>query len=150
MSHGDREHWNERWRARGTTAPHRSSLLELVDPWLPPTGRALDVAGGGSGDAVQLARRGLTTTVVDVSDVALEAARVRAAEAGVELRTVRADLATDPLPTGPWQVITVSDYLQRDLFDPICAQLAGGGLLAVVVATTTNLERHRRPGARHL
>ena len=44
------------------------------------------------------------------------------------------------------EVITVANYLQRDLFPTMVDGLAPGGLLGVVIATTTNLERNEKPG----
>jgi tellurite methyltransferase len=146
----DRERWNMRWAARRHRPPNASSVIQLVDPWLAESGRALDVAGGGSGDAVRMAERGLGVTVVDVSDVGLELSNELASEAGVSVTTVRADLETDPLPPGPWDVITMANYAQRSLFDPLVKRLAPGGVVAVVIATTTNLERSPRPPKAHL
>ena len=146
MAAGDRDRWNEKWAAAGAGTGHGSKLTDLLDPWLPATGRLLDIAGGASPDAPAFAARGLDVTVVDVSDVALEHARRRAATAGHRVTTVHADLEEDPLPPGPWDVITVANYLQRDLFTTMIEALAPGGLLGVVIATTGNLERHDRPG----
>lgn len=146
MGAGDRDRWNEKWSAAGVGTSHGSKLVDLLDPWLPPTGRLLDVAGGGSADSIEFARRGLDVTVCDVSDVGLRAADERAAAEGLAIETLELDLETDAVPVGPWNVITVANYLQRDLFGPLVNRLAPGGLLAVVIATTTNLERNPKPG----
>jgi hypothetical protein len=63
------------------------------------------------------------------------------------ISTVEVDLDTEELPSGPWDVITVANYLQRDLFAGLVERLVPGGVLAVIIATETNLERHERPGA---
>lgn len=146
MAAGDRDRWNEKWSAAGVGTGHGSKLVDLLEPWLPTTGRLLDVAGGGSADSLAFARRGLDVTVADVSDVGLATARDRATEAGLSIETACVDLERDPLPPGPWNVITVANYLQRDLFAAITAALAPGGLLGVVIATETNLERNDKPG----
>ncbi|GJM37312.1 MAG: hypothetical protein DHS20C19_06790 [Acidimicrobiales bacterium] len=146
MGAGDRERWNEKWSSVGTGTDHRSPLVELVAPWLPDAGRLLDVAGGGSSAAVEFAKQGLAVTVADVSDVGLSKAREDAALAAVEVDTVEIDLEADPLPAGPWDVITVANYLQRELFPTMIEQLAAGGILAIVIATETNLERSDKPG----
>jgi hypothetical protein len=147
---GDRDRWNEQWARVPPGHGGRSGVVELVEPWLPTSGRGLDVAGGGADDAIELARRGLEMTVVDVSDVGLGRARDRAAAAGVSVTTVEADLEREPLPAGPWQLITVANYLQRDLFAVMAGSLAPGGVLAAVICTTVNLEHHERPGRRFL
>ena len=146
MGAGDRDRWNQKWTAADVGTGHGSKLVDLLEPWLPESGRLLDIAGGGSADSLAFARHGLDVTVADVSDVGLATARRRAEEAGLTISTVEVDLESDPLPDGPWDVITVANYLQRDLFPTLLAALSPGGLLGVVIATNTNLERHDKPG----
>ena len=146
MAAGDRDRWNEKWSAAGVGTGHGSKLVDLLGPWLPDSGRLLDVAGGGSADSLEFARMGFEVTVADVSDIGLAAARERAIEAGLTIETFEVDLESDPLPNGPWDVITVANYLQRDLFPAMIERLAQNGLLGVVIATTTNLERNTKPG----
>lgn len=151
MVEGDRERWNERWAGRGPGTAHRSMVIELVAPWLPETGRALSVGGGGSTESLVLAEAGLDVTVVDVSDVGLEMAQAEAETAGHAITTVCADLDVEPPPSGPWDVIVVANYLNRRLFPRLGAELRrDGGVLAVAIATVTNLERSPRPRREHL
>ena len=145
MGAGDRDRWNDKWAEAGRGTSHGSSLVELVRPWLPEAGRLLDVAGGGSHDSLAFARHGLDVTVTDVSDVGLIQARQRALAEDLTITTVEADLEEQPLPEGPFDVITVANYLQRDLFAAMADRLASGGVLAVVIATETNLERNENP-----
>ncbi|MEM8922765.1 MAG: class I SAM-dependent methyltransferase [Actinomycetota bacterium] len=145
----DRERWNERYRSGSEGAT--PLLLGRHLHHFPRSGRALDVAGGTGQAAAILAARGLDVTVVDVSDVALARATERAERSALTIETVRRDLTTEPLPDGPWSVITCFDYLDRALFPVMIDALApGGGLLALSLATRTNLERHDRPSARFL
>lgn len=150
MATDDRERWNDQWAQVGSGTSHRPALVDLVDPWLPPSGRLLDVAGGGSPAALEFCRRGLTVTVADVSDVGLRQARQRADPEGFEITTLELDLETEPLAPGPWDVITIANYFQPSLFVPMIAALAPGGVLGAVLPTATNLERHDRPGAAYL
>ena len=62
-------------------------------PDAPAPGRALDVGCGSGRDAVYLAQRGWHVTAVDFVDEALANAKRRAAEAGVEVQWVKADVA---------------------------------------------------------
>lgn len=152
VSAADRDKWNARHReaeASQSTRPPRAFLVDL-EPILQRDGRALDIAGGRGFEAVWLASRGLDTTLVDTSTVALEHARARASRAGVALTTLELDLQTEPLPPGPWTVVTCFDYLQRELFAAIRDQLEPGGLVLFAGATKTNLERHAHPSARFL
>ena len=87
-----REDWNRKHGEGGLlfgAEPNRFLVDEVGD--LEP-GRALDVACGSGRNAVWLAFRGWRVTGVDFSGVALEQARGLAAERGVEVDWVEADL----------------------------------------------------------
>jgi SAM-dependent methyltransferase len=151
MSDADRERWDLRWAAgaeRDGAAPPEW-LRELGDDW-PARGRALDVAAGAGRVAVWLAREGLSVTAVDVSPVGLARARSAAAAGGLAVETLVLDLERDPLPPGPFDLVTCFGYLQRDLFPALAERLAPRGILACEIATVRNLERHARPGRRFL
>jgi 2-polyprenyl-3-methyl-5-hydroxy-6-metoxy-1,4-benzoquinol methylase len=150
MGAGDRDRWNDRWAERSVGTNHGSQLAELLRPHLPSAGRLLDVAGGGSTDSLTFARMGLDVTVCDVSDVGLIQSRQRALAKDLIISTVEVDLEVAPPPAGPWDVITVANYLNRDLFRSLVEALAPGGVLTVVIATVINLERSPRPSRQHL
>ncbi len=144
-----RRRWDRRYLEEERPA-RPSALLTGLDGLLPRRGRALDVAGGAGRHAVWLARRGLNVWLVDVSPVAVVQAAAAAEAAGVTVHASVADLTTDPLPPGPWDLVLVFHYLQRDLFPALADALAPGGLLVAAIATVRNLERHRRPPAEYL
>jgi tellurite methyltransferase len=145
----DREKWNARYGDEEAIPPP-SPFVTALDDVLPRSGRALDVGGGSGRHALWLARRGLAVTLADVSDVALERAARAAREEGLRLVTVRRDLEAQGLPAGPWDVVLDTYFLHRPLFAAFAAELAPGGLLVFAHATRTNLERHPRPGPRHV
>ncbi|MFI6560187.1 class I SAM-dependent methyltransferase [Streptomyces sp. NPDC050534] len=85
--------WDERYRGGELVwkaEPNRFVEEELAG--LEPTGRAVDLAAGEGRNAVWLAERGWEVDAVDFSAVALEKAGRLAADRGVRLRTVHADL----------------------------------------------------------
>ena len=137
------EHWNQRY-LEGWSQEPTAFLLSIAD-LLPVSGRALDVAGGNGRNALWLSARGLDTTVVDVSDRALGHARTEAADRDVQLTCIHADLRSEGFPSGEWDLILCSHYLQRELFPAMVGSLAEGGILACAIATVRNLERHPRP-----
>src|SRR3954471_2155641 len=83
------------WEDLAEHPPFRGKLLELVareeQGRQPPYGLALDLGTGSGVWGVELAKRGWQVTGVDIVEKALDRARERADEAGVELRLVRAD-----------------------------------------------------------
>ena len=149
MADADRDRWNARYRAEDGVPPP-SPWLDTLDPLLPRFGRALDVGGGSGRNALWLARRGLTVTLADISPVALERAAREARASGLSLATVEVDLEAGPPPSGPWDVVLCLYFLHRPMLAAVPALLAPGGLLIVAHATRTNLERHPRPGPRHV
>ena len=84
------------WEELAEHPPFAGKLLELVAREEaghgPPYGPALDLGTGSAVWGVQLARRGWRVTGVDIVEKALRRARVRVAEAGVEMRLVRGDV----------------------------------------------------------
>jgi SAM-dependent methyltransferase len=138
--------WNERWKERGAPGEPSSFLREL-DDLLPRVGRALDVAGGAGRHALWLARRGLDVTLVDISDEALAIAR---AAGEPRLTTLALDLDHQPLPAGPFDLITLFFFLDRRVYAELPMRLAPGGMVIVVHPTRTNLERHASPAAQFL
>lgn len=143
----DAERWDARY-AEGDAPREPSSFVVAQADRLPASGVALDLAGGAGRHAIWLARHGLDTMLVDVSEVGLRIAGQRAADAGVTLRALRRDVVVDGPPDGPFDVVVVHGFLDHGVLDRVPAILAPGGLLLFSQATTTNLERHDRPPAR--
>lgn len=144
----DRRRWDAQYAEACVAELPSTHWLESVG--LPSRGRALDVASGRGALACFLALRGLEVTALDISGRALELSDQLAARCGVTLRSCNLDLASDALPEGPFALITCINYLDRKLWPKLAARLAPGGLLALEMATRTNLERHARPSARWL
>lgn len=150
MSDAERDRWNAKYsQGEHTSAEPSRVLTELVD-WLPKNGRAIDVAGGAGRHAIWLAKQGLSVTLADLSDVALETARQRAAEAAVVLTTLAIDLEEADFPEGRWDLIVAVHYLWRPLFDVFPTALAPRGKLICIHPTRSNLQRHAKPSDRFL
>ena len=142
---GPRDRWDERYRHQPAPSAPALFVIDDLKPWLESPGRALDVAGGAGRNSLWLAERGWHTTLVDISPVAVGSVRESAQRRGVQIDTIIADLTAEPLPAGPWDLILMVHYLQRDLFPQVVDRLAPRGLLAFSIATERNLERHECP-----
>ncbi len=150
MPETERLKWNRRYGEKGPGLAAPAGFLMEIAELLPRAGRALDVAGGAGRNAIWLAKRGLEVTVVDISEVGLELARQHGVAQGVELATRCVDLESDPLPPGPWDVVLIFHYLQRDLLGRLKQILTPNGLLVFVHPTRTNREKHEHPSERFL
>lgn len=111
---------------------------ELADV-LPPPRRALDVAMGRGRHALVLAEAGFTVFGVDRRLDSLHEATSLARARGYQIRAWCADLTAAPLPVRRFELIVVTRYLQRDLFEPLKAALTPGG--AIVYETFTEAQR---------
>lgn len=96
-------------------------------------GEVLELAAGEGRNGVWLAGLGYDMTLVDSSGVGLDKARRLAAERGVAVRTVHADLAHFAIEPGRWQGIVatfahVPRALRRQMHAAVVAGLAPGGV----------------------
>ena len=124
------ERWNARYSQSFEPFPDRpSEWLVEHRALLGGHGRALDVACGDGRNAAYLARLGYDVEAIDASDVAVDALRAAARERGMAVTAHVVDLEREPLPAGPYDVVVTMNFLQRDLFGPLRAALAPGGLL---------------------
>ncbi len=150
------ERWDAKyadWDEPGTPSDFVIGHAELLSGG----STAADLAGGTGGTALWLAAQGLATTLVDVSGRALEIARVAAAERGLPLLTMQADLEAEPLPTAAelgsergWDVVVCANFLHRPLFGTLRHLLAPGGIAFAQIATVRNLLYNERPGRPYL
>ncbi len=109
-----------------------------------PVGRALDIAMGEGRNAVFLAKKGFAVEGVDISDVAVQKAKLLARENSVEIRTTVADLNTYQIRPDSYALIANIQYLQRSLIPRIKAGVRRGGF--VVYENPTVEELKRDPG----
>ena len=94
-------------------------------------GRALDLACGAGRNALWLTEHGWSVTAVDGSPAAIERLRQR----GPHIDAHTADLEKGEYTIEParWDLIVISYYLQRDLFEPAKRGVVPGGLLLAIV-----------------
>lgn len=139
-----RSRWDDRYAGEefffGTEA---NDFLKEVAPRL-PVGRTLCIADGEGRNSVFLAEAGHDVTAMDASAVGMRKAAVLAAERGVELATVVADLREFDFARERWDAI-VSIYchmppdLRRDVHARAVEALAPGGALVLEAYTPQQL-----------
>ena len=129
------EFWNDTWSSMSHSFTHSDKVLMECTGNLEP-GRALDLGCGIGENAIWLAERGWRVTGVDFSDVAIEKAKVRAANKRVEVDFIVSD-ASVYLPSGRYDLIT-SFYIHllpeeraRMLANAVEALAPGGRILFV-------------------
>ncbi len=142
----NRESWNERYQGTELVwgaGPNR--FLAEVAADLPP-GRALDLACGEGRNAIWLAGKGWDATGVDFSSTGLDKGRRLAAERGVEVTWIEADVtAWDPHEGYEGYDLIAAMYVhlppevRRRVHAGLVSALAPGGSLLVVGHDRTNL-----------
>jgi SAM-dependent methyltransferase len=149
VSAAERDKWDARYRDGAyRDRRHPTALLETWLPRIPlrglPSGvrrgRALDVACGAGRNALHLAAHGFSVTALDISAVALERARHAAAERGLEVEWLCADLDGDlehALPGGEFDLIVWVRYIHRSLMPALVTRLTVGGTLLCEQHLTT-------------
>jgi len=129
MTTDDQVRW-DRQHAAGHGSDHASGFLKeilLSDSWPIPRGRALDIATGKGRNAIFLAEQGFDVVAIDVSPVALDEARQRAAGKSLSISWQQADLERIELPEATYDLVVDFNYLQRSLIPQIKAALKPGG-----------------------
>ncbi len=126
---GARQKWNRIYASASSEAPQACLALREYAGLLPPTGRALDVACGHGGNALLLAAHGLQTTAMDISCKALDLLRERTQSSGLGIELIESDTADFAPGDGLYDVIVVSNYLDRYFCRRIESLMAPGGLL---------------------
>lgn len=140
----DPTHWNERYATAEYVWKAAPNLFLPAHTAGLAVGTALDLACGEGRNAVWLAEQGWAATGVDFSDVGLDKARHMAAERGVEVDWVCADVTSWSPPAAGFDLV-VAFYLQlpdeerRRAMAVAARALAGGATLLVVAHDSRNL-----------
>lgn len=131
----DQSWWDEKY-ADGDRIWSGDPNATLVDEVSSLTaGRALDLGSGEGDDARWLADHGWSVVAVDISQVAIDRARDLGGDESISW--VRADIVTDEVPPGPYDLVSMmyfpirrphGDHALREVLDSV----APGGTLLVV------------------
>jgi SAM-dependent methyltransferase len=136
--------WDERYSRPGFAYGREpNAFLAEVAPRI-PTGRVLSLGEGEGRNAVHLARLGHRVLAVDASSVGLAKARRLAAEHGVEIDTLEADLAEHVIEPGAWEgIVSIFCHLppavRRRVHRSAASGLAPGGAFVLEAYTPRQL-----------
>ena len=122
-----------------SASPFAAAWIATLATRVAPPRTALDLAMGRGRHALLLARHGFQTFGVDVKHDAVRDAMNAATREGLSIRGWCADLTVSALPSGVFDVVVVTRYLQRDLFGAIAASVKPGGY--VIYETFTEAQR---------
>jgi SAM-dependent methyltransferase len=119
-------------------------LAASAERYLPARGEILSLAEGEGRNAVFLAQRGFRVTGVDGSAVGLAKARTLAAERGVDIQTIVADLGDFDLGVEHWDGIVsiwchTPSALRARLHRSVVAALRPGGVFLLEAYTPEQL-----------
>lgn len=137
----DIESWNNRYRSHERpdedlgTEP--TSLVVKFATGLTP-GKALDLACGAGRNALWFAEHGWEVTAVDGARAAIEILQSRAAQRGLKVNPVLADLEKGEFDIEPshWDLVAMCYYLQRNLYEPAKRGVRPGGIFISIVHIT--------------
>lgn len=121
--------WDMRYQQRPGEPPVAAEVLTQNQHLLPERGTALDLACGRGGNALLLAKLGLTVTAQDISPVAIQQLQQTAQQSALQINAEVRDVVSDPPLAAQYDVIVVSYFLDRQLAPAIIAALKPGGLL---------------------
>ena len=129
--------WDTRYSSTNQLSSGQPNAVLIAEVGGLEPGRALEIGCGEGADAVWLAAHGWTVTALDVSQVALDRAALRAQDAAVTVEWVRAGLVDADLPAGGFDLVCAQyPALRRSPGDEaeaaLLAAVASGGILLVV------------------
>lgn len=122
--------WDEVYQQADYASVKAATVLVDNDYLLPVSkGDALDLACGRAGNALLLANNGFTVDAMDISSVVLDGLAVYCKEKSVHIKTILRDIESEGMPEKKYDVIVVSNFLNRDVFPQILESLKPNGLL---------------------
>jgi 2-polyprenyl-3-methyl-5-hydroxy-6-metoxy-1,4-benzoquinol methylase len=118
-------------------------ITEIVRKLQP--GKALDLACGTGRHALWLAREGWSVTAVDGSSAAIGILNEQKGDLLIETRIADLEQHDYTITPQAWDLIVISLYLQRDLFEPAKLGVKPGGILIAItlLSNEADLRPHR-------
>lgn len=143
---GLRLKWDARYRDADAAQARHCHALDAFRHLLPSRGLALDVACGLGGNALFLARCGLSVEAWDISPVAIGKLAAFAADSGLPVQARVRDVCVQPPEAASFDVIVVAHFLDRALAPQLIEALRPQGLLFYQTFTAASVDDNGPPG----
>lgn len=121
--------WDQRYRSEVAVFPEPALVITQNQHLLPEHGLALDLACGLGANALLMASRGLQTQAWDISSEALAKLNAEAQQRQLKVDTEQRDVSATPPDKSTFDVIVVSQFLDRTLCPKLINALKPGGLI---------------------
>jgi len=121
--------WDKNYDSCSSDYPSPAEVLRQNQHLLPSQGSALDLACGRGANAICLAEKGLTVSAWDISASALEHLANEATNKGLIIELEPRNISEHPPKPNSFDVITVSNFLERELIDDIRKAIKPDGLI---------------------
>lgn len=128
QSMSTKERWNQKYNRKMYVYGKEPAAFLKQRTGMLKKGKALVLAMGEGRNAVYLAQHGFDVTGVEISDVAIEKCKRLAAERGVTVTTIVADLTYYHMGKAQYDLITNFYYYDKSLFPKVIDALKPGGM----------------------
>lgn len=131
----DKNKWNEKYRERledSNSSKVNDNLKKFAAYF--QGGHAVDLACGLGGNSLYLAQLNYDVTALDISDVAVKHVQELADYHGLSVHATVCDLtkiANLPLKENHYDLVIITNYLQRDLFPILSKIVKENGLIFI-------------------
>jgi len=129
LNNKTKDKWDKNYNSCSSEYPSVAEVLQQNQHLLPAQGTALDLACGRGANAICLAENGLNVTAWDISSSALEHLATKVQEMNLEINLESRDILEIPPKANTFDVITVSNFLERNLIDDIKNAIKSDGLI---------------------
>lgn len=129
MNDKTKKKWDKNYDSCSSDYPSPAEVLRQNQHLLPTQGSALDLACGRGANAICLAENGLTVSAWDISASALKHLSSEAIKKDLEIELESRNISEQPPEPNSFDVITVSNFLERELIDDIRNAIKPGGLI---------------------
>lgn len=144
MAEKDRLKWNRKYREKPKLLQPRPAA-PMVEKWFSHAegDYALDLACGSGKNSLFLAKEGFRIDAVDISEVALS--HLEKVSSSNHIRVIQTDLDTFTPVANRYDLIVMTNYLDRALIVRTIQALKAGGLF--IVETYMEDERNEKKGS---